>query len=641
MREPNIPAETTHPANPERHAVSRIGFAAWRVHAGMAVLLALLAILPAGTMRACALGILAGVSPALCLRKRWSACEWIGVSAAVAPVFWVAAAALSFRAPALPLVAWFPSVTALVLCLSAGIRGSRVRFTSGDQDRAAIVFTLLLAVPVTMVALSNGPFVSQGGSPGYEARSWFSSDSFYLFALAQSALERQAYPPENPFFPGTPNRYPSWIHCGLAAVASLGSGVCAVDCWRFFPFFALAGAPLWVFAGVRRSGRNRLPGTARVAAACAFCALVARPDFLIAIHSQAMALPVLLLLLWVLGPPRGPFSARRHIPASFLALVLVLSHSVTAAVALAVLGTEVLRLSWPGKPRGGRIAATATWCILVVTFVALNRGGVGMTETDRWSERLATNLFRYHGPWLVPLAVIAVALGGPWSPRGKWHATAVATIALLGLLYTMHGSRLADPVESWFVLFNSRRFWFFCLIVAVPGILVLPRRIAWVTLILLTGSLALFPDAGRRDCVGLVFAEPRIAGAPVQRILEAVRNRTPAGAHIHTNLGSWVAAFTGRSALVTDPINLWANGTVLSRDFDARIASHNALFNSPVPEEQISSLIKERSRFVVAYGQVPDKFPFCALDSEASTAPCVSILIRTDAIWLGEVHWSK
>ena len=288
--------------------------AAWKIHLALAAVLVATAAIPPCVARAIILGILAAASPALLLRSKWGASEYIGVSAALAMIFWPAAAVLAFATHTIPWVAWLPAVVASVACAFEWRSGRAVRFVSGPADRAAAAFALALAIPVAAVSLSNGPFVTPQGEPAYEARSWFSSDSFYLFSLAQASLERRTYPPENPFYPGAANCYPSLMHCGLGVIASTGTGLCARDCWRFFTAFALLCAPLWVVALLRRAGNLRAGNHAYLAAAAAGCLFLARPDFFVAIQSQALALPVLLLVLWALGPPRGALTIRRSGP---------------------------------------------------------------------------------------------------------------------------------------------------------------------------------------------------------------------------------------------------------------------------------------------------------------------------------------
>jgi hypothetical protein len=613
---------------------------AWKVHLALAGALTLLALAPPCVARACALGILAAASPALLLRNKWGASEYIGVSAALAMVFWPAAAMLAFATHTVPLVAWLPAAFAGVSCALEWRSGRAVRFASGPADRAAAAFALALAIPIAAVSLSNGPFVTPQGEPAYEARSWFSSDSFYLFSLAQASQERRAYPPENPFYPGAANCYPSLMHCGLGVIASTGTGLCARDCWRFFPGFALLCAPLWIIALLRRAGRTNAARSAPLAAAAAACLFLARPDFFIAIQSQAVALPVLLLVLWSLGPPGGAPSIRRIGPAFAFAVVLVLSHSITSAAALALIVMEALRYATHYRERRAGIAAVAALLALAALYIAVNRSQIATPRMGGPAPRALNDLWRYHAAWIAPLVVLAATLA--WmGRRTRWHAAAAAATTIAGVCYVALALRLGDPVESWFALFNARRFWFLAMLVAMPALFCIPARAAWASVAVIAGFLLVAPDDSRRDTIGLVTAEPRIAHQDVMNALEAVRRRTPPDARIQSNLGAWVPAFTGRSTLVADPINLWAHGAVTSSQFDRRKRSSMALFDSQDPAMQRASLAHEGCNFVLAYGPAAQRIPLCETDTATSTPACVRVLFTNSVVSFGEIIPSR
>jgi hypothetical protein len=274
------------------------------------------ALLPLGPARVLLFTGLSGFAPLACVRRRWHWLELLVTPpAASLLLFAFAGAGLGPRSA---LVGFVPALLCLSLALWARRADRRITLVLGWPDAAAALALAIWIWPVVSVFRRNGLHLA-----GYLARNWFGRDSFYLFSIAEEAVQRNGWPVENPFLAGVGNYYPSLLHVGLGTLAAQSTAPTPVGILWPVPLLLVASPVLCLLAALRDSGRASLLRGIVVLVGLGG-AVGLRPDLFVYPHTQALAMG------WLFSCVGSGVSARRPPSAWPLFVLAVLSCSRTA-----------------------------------------------------------------------------------------------------------------------------------------------------------------------------------------------------------------------------------------------------------------------------------------------------------------------
>lgn len=609
-------------------------------HGGTALALAAAAAMPPGLPRVFLFMAFAGVTPALWLRRNWS----ISLLPAVAVVMALAVAMLLAGASfAIPVRAtlWLPCGVSALAAAGALLsrRQPHIRVCASRVDGAALLLMLVVALAAGGVMATNGPVRDAAGAPAYLARGWYASDSLYLFALSQHAADANAYPGVNPFMPGTPNAYPSLIHCGLGWLARIAGAPASTGVWALHPLFAAFAAALLVHAvggrGLLRRGTGRRTVVLTTLGSAAFLAL--RPDLVVFPQTHAFALPLFLLVLWLTGLPPSRIPARNQWTAVVITAMLVFAHTVTSVVAIALLATHAatMRRRSPGRVHAA-LAASAV-VALVLLFAAVSSA---TAPTTPWV--LNPMAFRFAGniptDWLPVLAALALAVVA-LPPRHRMALVPALVAAALGSAYAIRGLMTPDAYGAWFALFNAPRFWHFAALLTLPVLPLIHRGRAAAGIVGLLAMAVVLPwllpaprspmavstRAMQAGTLQLFVGPPEVTPAGLIDAVSELRRLSDPRDPVLSDRGKWVAALSGRPSFTADPVNLWAHGTMSSEDYAAALDGHTAAFASPDPAALAAHMNAQDARWLVAGCSTPPGKTLCAQDDGDATSPLARI----------------
>jgi hypothetical protein len=538
----------------------------WPVLAASGVLALGLAVAPGAPLRALGFTIVAGLPPLLALRSRWSGLELLAVApAASLLVFAVLGAALGPRSA---LVSFVPALLALALAAYAARVPRRLTLRLAWADGAALLAAAIFAFSLASVFRRNGLHGAD-----YLARSWFGRDTFYLFSIAEEAVQRNGYPSDNPFLAGVANYYPSLAHVGLGTLATQSGLPVAIGSLWPLPFLFVMSPVLCLLAAL-----STVQGPGWLAALSVLLGLAGavalRPDLLVYPHTQALCMSWLFLLRWLWGGTPG---LAERLAAFAVGVALVFAHSVTGATAVALLFGLCLAELGSANTRRAGACSTLGVLLLALLLLKINRlphPGARMPL----SEVSLSGLAAFLDAWRLPLLGLFGLLCASF--RKPLAALPVLGVVSLGLLYYGYGSTLRDGGERWFVYFNAERFLHLGLLLALPLAASGARWLSLASVLLVLGAATLRPTQLASDTRSLVRAPALVVDPTDLAWFERIRRETPADARFLTNLGSYaLPAFTGRAQ---NPIegNLWGNNTLPSSEFNSRWSDAASFFQS-------------------------------------------------------------
>ena len=557
-----------------------------RVLFGLFVALAVAGLLPASTAKLLLLATLSGIAPLLALRRRWSFAELLVAGPSASLATWSLLTALLWKVGisgfALGLV---PAVIALALLLWDRRRRRVLELSAQPTDFAALAVMLLALVPVAAVFTANGPT-----GEGYTARGWFARDTYYLFALAQMAVERSTMPPENPFLAGIANHYPALLHVGLGGLSSQSGAPVAISMLKFLPLLLVSVPGLLVTAAVRAANVPNTAAAAVLAASAACVPALLRLDLFVYPQTQILGFGLLLLavLLWGEGRPTNG----EAVAVVVLCAVLVFGHTISAAAAILFLSSNSTVELWRKDLRRRGAVLAVTTLVLAVLFVRQSAlPFAGTLRAGVPAEEVFHALSAYVVPWL-PI-ILGVALIAALSWRRGPPALVGLGLLILGALYQLYAAFPTDPFERWFASFNAERFLIIGVLCAVPTLLAMPRRLALIALgLLLAGAVLYRPGDHLTGTLGLIREPGESLETRDLNFYERVRRETPPDARFFTGIGGYAfPAFTGRSQPPVEN-NIWGLNTVDPKDFEARLAEHQTLFTRT--PDQRTALLQSR-----------------------------------------------
>lgn len=604
------------------------------LHGAAALCLAAMAALPEGLARMFLFMAFAGVTPALLVARRWSASSLPAVAVLMGlPV----SMAMAMTSIAIPFRAtlWLPCALSALVAAGAFVArpGARVTLRATHADAGALLLALLAALGAGAVMASNGPVRDAAGAPAFLARGWYAFDSLYLFALSQHAADTNAYPMVNLFMPGAPNTYPSLIHCGLGWLSRVAGAPASTAVWALHPLVAACAAALLVHATARAASRRRILPVALGAAAV----LAIRPDLVAFPQTHAFALPLLLLVLWMTGPPSSRVPARRVWAGIVVAAMLVFSHTVSSIVAIALLAVHAVLMRQRSTRRLHAAASAVAVVGLILAFAAINAGAA---PKEPWTANAAAYRFaaRLLPDWLPALAALTVAA---WMlPRRRRTALLPAVVAVaLGCAYVARGLMTADLYGAWFALFNAPRFWHYAAILVLPVLPSIPqaRAAMGVSALILCAALSpwLLPAPRSPMLVStrsmqagtaqLVVGAPEVANADMLGVVGELRRLSDPRDVVLSDAGRWVAGLSGRPSFTADPVNLWARGSVSTETYSAALAAHAAAFSAGEPAGPAAHMRANGIRWLVANCSAPGVGPVCASADADASAPLVRL----------------
>jgi hypothetical protein len=568
--------------------------------------LAVAALLPQGAVRLFVFTILTGLAPALCLRRRWRVTELATVAPTLSLLLWPLLTLGCWAAGAPWALRWLPGLVALAIALaSLRNRGRRTFVSLTPADTAAVALVLVVALPVTAVFSVNGP-ARQGGEDVYLMRNWVAADSCYLFALTQEAVERRAYPPENPHLAGVGNYYPSLAHCGLAGLTMQGDDTAPFALWQIGPLIHLATAALLFHAILRRFSPRTTRRGILAALGCAFAFILVRPDLFLYPQTQSFVFGFLFLLIWLLGP-----GARRMLRALLvvgfgMGLILCFSHTVTAAAALILLAAETWScLRTPRTKRRG-ITMAAGFAALAIVFHVMNR----QPFPGEMGGRFDADALRQFRDFLLPYApLIGGVIYSIAASRGRRRTDRTIAVLLLlaGAAYALYGVVLWDRFSRFFAMFNAQRFIHLALLGAAPLLCRLPAgRIAAALGVIIAGALV-FPNPSAVETIQLVTGEPIGIRADVLRVFERIRRETPPEARIITSLQHHaLPAFTGRAQYPYGFVIKFGLNTIPAAEGRRRLRENDLFFSNKSPARRIDLMDEAGLTHVLVMGDWSD-----------------------------------
>lgn len=454
-------------------------------------------------------------------------------------------------------------------------------------DAWAWLAMLVIGVPLITIQQVNGP----QGSPGqerFEARLFISHDSMYAFSLAQSALDHQEYPRENPLMAGAPNAYPSLLHCGLGGLTGAGGDVAALVLWPIYPWITLPGIGLVVLALWRWSPRRSRLASALLGVGYIIF-LCIRPDHFIYLQTQAFTMPLFGLLLhaWPGTAARTPW--RRWILFGLLQGLLIAAHTVTAVAGLALIAGAGFRYLQRHRPR----LALRQWpTVLAVAslagFFLMNNHyrAEPLHSPPSWPDvfNLAWVHTRgYYVPFFVGLLALALRLKKPWHP---W---AIAALLLLACTmgYWLNGMLGGSFSTIFFGLFNAARFALNGLMFSLIFAVIQTRKSAVIYFLLGLNGVFIQPEVVP-DLPQFITAEPNSYSiSQIRQARKDMPQNTGVYKHQITDVPySAVSAFTAYSNY--NPVTpFFALGTVDEMFFEMKRIKTLRFFRSYSPQQRL------------------------------------------------------
>lgn len=534
------------------------------------------------------LALLPAAAPLLLVRRRWHSTELLSMIPVASLALWCAATPIYWYCRSERYLLWWPAALALICGLVCLIRRRRVIIQSGSRDTAALIAGAFLAVPIMAVYFSNGPRMIDW-EPGFVARHWIREDSFYLFALAQMSAVRQAYPHENPFLSGTPNCYPSLIQGALGAICRIDSRPAPIALWPYWIFPLIAVGPLMVHILSQfwtRSGIVTLLGLL-------FAFVLIRPDHLVFPQTQAFAFGFLLLLVWNLGRQPSQMILTRLVIAAGLLIILVFSHAVCSAAALAILAAVALHCALRKSPK--HAAAYGGLALLgAALFAWMNKVPYPPPMSDIFPDKNAWALVasEFRPYWVVTL-IILYSYDRRWlegrHPRDSWSAIATFFLVAISVMYAAHGLTRASQFDRWFAIYNAPRFLVLALFFSLPQWMAVlpripPRSRYWRIAGLLLGIGGFLPQTAR-ETILLVTGPPYVLDAEKLGMFTDIRNKTRPNQSILTNLPDYpVPTFTGRAQYVDKLAPFFTVGCVPENEVAKRLRDKEAIFSNQISQ---------------------------------------------------------
>jgi hypothetical protein len=584
--------------------------AAWHSPAFVAAALVLLAMATAGalTARAWLLTLATGLALALPLRRVWSPIELLGVSVALMQVFWGCCFWAVARLGVPDNIRWVAVAAAFIGVLRRATQRAP-RWRVGTLDVWALVLMAIGAAMVFAVQSANGIADTTGGRV-YRAASWYSRDAFYAFSLAEMARARLKWPNENPFFAGVPNYYPALAHLGLAGIAQIAHQRVAIVAGSVLPMVHLATLALLPFAVARATTVSWTPAAASVAGPAAIWFVLQRPDLFVFPQTNSLVAPLLILLIWLLGPRPGLIGTTRWAMIIGLLAALVLAHTVTAAIGGLLVGWAVLihLVRTPARPRPWVLAMLSVGIgIRYVQWNSMPCRSLAATGID-WRQ-LSEIVGPHRQPWWIPTILTLLLAGTGILGRRTFPAVGALSVSALGIAYICYGVTRSAAFDRWFVLVNAERFAHAAMLLALPSALLLAGWRRLLLFMVLFANLVAFPPACTRNLISLIKADPECISDAQRDAFEFIVQKTRPNARFVVMPPSYaVAAFTGRAQLTLERLNVWAQNSISPSDFEARVASRLRIFD---PKQsamtRLHELVKNGMTHVALNGLPPDR----------------------------------
>jgi len=551
---------------------------------GMAALLTA-AILPPSPIALFLAAFFTGLPTVALSTRRWSPTAFICATIILSLPIWAISSFISNRLNCSHLLSVLPLLWAGVCLLISMWPGFVPLKVSQMQyaDYIALSIASVFALPLITIFTINGSQITKIGEyyfmyPGSEL------DFSYHFGLVQQAIYRQSYPFENPLFAGVPNRYPSFIHLGLAGIAVLGEGPAAVCLWPILPIFMLAPTAMG-FIAIYRLSELRTSKEISLLAAVYMTFVLVRIDHFLLPQAQSIAFGLLALLLYYL--PMGARNLwRQWIIWTIIALLLVVSHTVSATVAV-MLAASLGMLIIIRKKWNQIIPCVISSVIIIVAFLIMNHyPHYPPTEESISSQYLKQYFNVLVLPYLIPIAIgFAFLLG-----QRLTTPLAVAGFALMMLTvcYWAYGFTGNSHKKIFFTLFNAPRFALLGLFLLIPYFNY-RSFLGWMLPILLLVSLLLYPNQvmralpGQFTAVALSYSMKDVQ--MMHRELRDMMNHSILSNY--TDLGP--AAFSGCPIFIEEPsYGLYALDTVPESIANQRLADRTALFGNISPSQRLN-----------------------------------------------------
>jgi len=511
------------------------------------------------------------------LRPRWRLGEVLSVPPSASLWLWAVLAWSLWKVRLGWVLPWAPMLLGLGVAAWAWFRPQRWEVSVSWSDATVIVSMAAIAFWIVPVFIHNG--LEEGR---YLAHSWFGRDTFYFFALAQEALDRQAWPAENPFLAGVANWYPALLHVGWGALAGQSGQVVAIAMSWAAPVLLITAPGILVALGQRAGWPGSVPISVTTLLGVAGPFLL-RPDLFTYPQTTCFAFAWLWLGIWLWNDRQGSVKGRL---AGFAVLTgLVLAHTVAGSVAVIFLGGKALEGLWVRDLRreGAWVAAGA----LAVAFVFVKINGLPFPgPSGPLSLRAYSEFESYLRPWLVPLGGLALVLLGNRRRPLSWVIPLGAVG--LGLAYSVYGSTQLDPNSRWFVYFNAERLLHLALLVAIP-LAAAGRLWGLVGVAVVVVSAVVHPTDLARSWKTLITTPTETLGSTELKLFERIRAETPVDARfISFARGYALPAFTGRSQTPNEK-NIWGLNTLPNEEFRARLNDARRFWSYP-PAQRLAVL---------------------------------------------------
>lgn len=336
---------------------------------------------------------------------------------------------------------------------------------SGRRDLAVLAVLFVVLTAAWLVVNANG-FVDGA----WVTHGFYNGDTATFIALVQRSLLTNGLVDTNPFAGGGALEYPTLLHAGVASVLTAvgisGSWLYFLPAMTFLQiimtvplFFLLMDV---VFPEPNEPWKRWFGVPSRLVILAGQAGLVL---FVLALAWDNYVYPQSHFFLTGLFLLQTALLIRRHVlPASVVALVLMLSNAVTGTAAVAVLimfyllqAADLKQEVWQ---RVGYLAGVVFWVIVFFTFTP----GEAAFGLPTFSYTAAPAMIRL-GPILVAL------LAAVWlADKQQFLSVAVAVLAAMGFVVFFFSTRNI-------VVENAERFLYHALVIGFPLLLSLLIRL--------------------------------------------------------------------------------------------------------------------------------------------------------------------
>lgn len=541
--------------------------------------------------------------PLMCLSHlRWSVTGFVCGGLILALPVWAAMTLLAWEVNLPGLVPWLPVLfNGCMVALAFFCMRHKPLFLTrvSHVDKIALLTGLVVLVPLLLVFFSNGP-QRLDGKKFFFARLFIKEDTFYLFAIAQQALENLSYPDANPFIAGALNYYPSFLHCGLAGLSILNNGIVATALWPFLPLLIIPGVILG-FLAVVKINCNKSKISVFLIAGVYLAFILMRIDHFAHPHLQAICFGLLALAMYHVPVVQN---FKSWLLFTMLSLIIIMSHTVTSTVVFAITCSIALfsfmKRKWTSAAYGGASLVVQSALLLWFNYYEKAQVLASGVSDELFMKTILERVLPYVPMFAVALVmVLRTKLRTPLS---------LAALLLLGLtiVYWLTGVVTSSPSRFEFIMFNAPRFgWFGILLLCCT--VNLKKNLHKAGGILLLFLAIVLPQPIVRDATGLIYEAPaKISYDQIETLTKAKDSIPLTSAILSNYLVYSHSVFTGRVSYLG--WYLYALNTTDESPVMTRYSGATKFFNSMTPEERIDFMRTNNIGAVCYWGDMPEDF---------------------------------